>query len=159
MHPACAHFAGHFPYIYLPPIVLRAAANAVPCAGERSSSQTVKAQLALRDLILSGELKPGDRISELSIVERLGMSRTPIRMALVRLEEEGFLEAIPSGGFAIRPAFPRPSASGWPFASANRASTRCFARLTMPSTSPSSPGGTAGPSRPPSGFRFDSRDR
>lgn len=41
--------------------------------GERSSSQTVKAQLALRDLILSGDLKPGDRISELSIVDRLGM--------------------------------------------------------------------------------------
>jgi GntR family transcriptional regulator of vanillate catabolism len=69
---------------------------------ERASSQTVKAQLALRELILSGGLQPGDRISELSIVERLGMSRTPIRMALVRLQEEGFLEAIPSGGFAIR---------------------------------------------------------
>jgi GntR family transcriptional regulator of vanillate catabolism len=69
---------------------------------ERSSSQTVKAQLSLRDLILSGELKPGDRISELSVVERLGISRTPIRMALVRLEEEGLLEAIPSGGFAIK---------------------------------------------------------
>jgi len=67
-----------------------------------SSSQTVKAQLALRDLILSGELKPGDRISELSVVERLGMSRTPIRMALVRLEEEGLLETIPSGGFAVK---------------------------------------------------------
>ena len=69
---------------------------------ERSSSQTVKAQLSLRDLILSGDLKPGDRISELSVVERLGISRTPIRMALVRLEEEGFLEAIPSGGFAVK---------------------------------------------------------
>lgn len=69
---------------------------------ERSSSQTVKAQLSLRDLILSGDLKPGDRISELSMVERLGISRTPIRMALVRLEEEGFLEAIPSGGFAVK---------------------------------------------------------
>jgi GntR family transcriptional regulator of vanillate catabolism len=69
---------------------------------ERSSSQTVKAQLALRDLILSGELKPSDRISELSLVDRLGMSRTPIRMALVRLEDEGFLEAIPSGGFAVK---------------------------------------------------------
>ncbi len=65
-------------------------------------SQTVKAQLSLRDLILSGALKPGDRISELSMVERLGISRTPIRMALVRLEEEGFLEAIPSGGFAVK---------------------------------------------------------
>jgi len=69
---------------------------------EKSASQTVKAQLSLRDLILSGDLKPGDRISELSVVERLGISRTPIRMALVRLEEEGFLEAIPSGGFAVQ---------------------------------------------------------
>jgi GntR family transcriptional regulator of vanillate catabolism len=69
---------------------------------ERSFSQTVKAQLTLRDFILSGELKPGDRISELPMVERLGISRTPIRMALVRLEEEGILEAIPSGGFAVK---------------------------------------------------------
>jgi GntR family transcriptional regulator of vanillate catabolism len=69
---------------------------------EKSASQTVKAQLSLRDLILSGDLKPGDRISELSVVERLGISRTPIRMALVRLEEEGLLEAIPSGGFAVK---------------------------------------------------------
>lgn len=69
---------------------------------ERSFSQTVKAQLTLRDLILSGELKAGDRISELPMVERLGISRTPIRMALVRLEEEGLLEAIPSGGFAVK---------------------------------------------------------
>jgi len=69
---------------------------------EKSASQTVKAQLSLRDLILSGDLKPGDRISELSVVERLGISRTPIRMALVRLEEEGFLAAIPSGGFAVK---------------------------------------------------------
>jgi GntR family transcriptional regulator of vanillate catabolism len=69
---------------------------------ERSFSQTVKAQLSLRDLILSGDLKPGDRISELPMVERLGISRTPIRMALVRLEEEGLLEAIPSGGFTVK---------------------------------------------------------
>jgi len=69
---------------------------------DRASSQTVKAQLALRDLILTGELKPGDRISELSLVDRLGMSRTPIRTALARLEDEGFLEAIPSGGFAVK---------------------------------------------------------
>jgi len=69
---------------------------------DRASSQTVKALLSLRDLILSGELKPGDRISELSVVERLGVSRTPIRMALVRLEEEGLLELIPSGGFSVK---------------------------------------------------------
>lgn len=70
--------------------------------GDRSVSQTLRAQLALRDLVLRGELKPGDRVSELQMVERLGVSRTPVRMALVRLEEEGLLQAIPSGGFAVK---------------------------------------------------------
>lgn len=69
---------------------------------ERSSSQTVKTLLSLRDLILGGDLKPGDRLSELSVVERLGVSRTPIRAALVRLAEEALLEAIPSGGYAVK---------------------------------------------------------
>jgi GntR family transcriptional regulator of vanillate catabolism len=69
---------------------------------DRSVSQTVRAQLALRDLILSGELRPGERISELQAVETTGVSRTPVRMALVRLEEEGLLEAIPSGGFMVK---------------------------------------------------------
>ena len=69
---------------------------------ERSVSQTVRAQLALRDQILSGSLRPGERISELQAVETTGVSRTPVRMALVRLEEEGLLEAIPSGGFMVK---------------------------------------------------------
>ena len=62
----------------------------------------MKAQLALRDQILSGGLRPGERISELQAVETTGVSRTPVRMALVRLEEEGLLEAIPSGGFMVK---------------------------------------------------------
>ncbi|HWW47885.1 MAG TPA: GntR family transcriptional regulator [Xanthobacteraceae bacterium] len=69
---------------------------------ERSVSQTVRAQLALRDLILSGGLRSGERISELQAVDITGVSRTPVRMALVRLEEEGLLEAIPSGGFMVK---------------------------------------------------------
>src|SRR5512140_1906969 len=69
---------------------------------DRSVSQTVRAQLSLRDLILSGSLRPGERISELQAVETTGASRTPVRMALVRLEEEGLLEAIPSGGFMVK---------------------------------------------------------
>lgn len=69
---------------------------------DRSVSQTVRAQLALRDLILSGRLRAGERISELQAVETTGVSRTPVRMALVRLEEEGLLEAIPSGGFMVK---------------------------------------------------------
>ena len=40
-------------------------------------SQTLSAQLRLRDLILSGALSPGERLSEPSVAERLGASRTP----------------------------------------------------------------------------------
>ena len=65
-------------------------------------SQTLKAQLALRELILGGELKAGARIAELWLVERLAVSRTPVRMALVKLAEEGLLDALPSGGFAVK---------------------------------------------------------
>ena len=68
---------------------------------ERSETQAVKAQLRLRELILSGELPSGIRIAELAIVETLGVSRTPIRAALVQLEQEGLLQALPSGGFAV----------------------------------------------------------
>ena len=44
----------------------------------------------------------GSRIAELTLVERLGVSRTPIRSALMRLEQEGLLEALPAGGYAVR---------------------------------------------------------
>src|SRR5947199_9406905 len=69
---------------------------------ERSMAQTVRAQLALRDMILSGRLRPGERISELQAVEITNVSRTPVRLALVRLEDEGLLQAIPSGGFMVK---------------------------------------------------------
>jgi GntR family transcriptional regulator, vanillate catabolism transcriptional regulator len=69
---------------------------------DRSVSQTVRAQLALRDMILSGRLRPSERISELQAVELTGVSRTPVRLALVRLEDEGLLQAIPSGGFMVK---------------------------------------------------------
>ncbi|MES2715958.1 MAG: GntR family transcriptional regulator [Pseudomonadota bacterium] len=67
-----------------------------------AGSQTARAQLRLRELILGGELVPGARIPELALVERLGVSRTPVRAALVRLAEEGLLEALAGGGFAVR---------------------------------------------------------
>ena len=41
------------------------------------TSQTTRALLRLRELILSGEFGHGDRMSELPLVERLGVSRTP----------------------------------------------------------------------------------
>jgi GntR family transcriptional regulator of vanillate catabolism len=73
-----------------------------PDAPEAGASQAVKAQLRLREMILAGELPGGARIAELAIVERLGVSRTPIRAALMRLEQEGLIEALPNGGYAVR---------------------------------------------------------
>lgn len=78
------------------------AGAAAAVAEPPSVSQTLKAQLALRELILGGELKAGARIAELWLVERLAVSRTPVRMALVKLAEEGLLDALPAGGFAVK---------------------------------------------------------
>jgi len=69
---------------------------------EGDPSATVKAQLGLRALIVRGELPPGERLAELSLVERLGVSRTPVRAALLKLQDEGLIEPIPGGGFAVK---------------------------------------------------------
>lgn len=70
--------------------------------GSREPSRTLKAVLRLRDMIASGVLPPGERLLEVQLVERLEVSRTPIRAALLRLEQEGLLEALPSGGYIVR---------------------------------------------------------
>lgn len=58
--------------------------------------------MGLRAMILAGELPGGARIAELSLVDKLGVSRTPIRSALARLEQEGLLVALAGGGFAVK---------------------------------------------------------
>jgi GntR family transcriptional regulator of vanillate catabolism len=69
---------------------------------ESGGSQAVKAQLRLREMLLAGELPGGTRIAEVAISELLGVSRTPVRSALMRLEQEGLLESLPNGGYAVR---------------------------------------------------------
>src|SRR5216110_2994375 len=49
----------------------------------------------LRDLIVQGSLAPGSRIVETEIASRLGVSRTPVREALQRLQQEGFVMGSP----------------------------------------------------------------
>ena len=66
------------------------------------NSQTMRALLRLRELLLSGEFEPGTRMSELPLVERLGVSRTPLRLALSELEHEGLLRVLPGGGYVVR---------------------------------------------------------
>jgi GntR family transcriptional regulator of vanillate catabolism len=70
--------------------------------GDPRAAQTLKAQLRLRQMILDGELGAGERVPELMLVQRTGVSRTPIRAALLRLAEEGLLEPSESGGFLVR---------------------------------------------------------
>ncbi len=55
----------------------------------------------IRDAILKGELKPGERVSEPDIAERYGISRTPIREAFRQLESEGYLTVIPRKGAVV----------------------------------------------------------
>lgn len=70
--------------------------------GDPRAAQTLKAQLRLRQMILDGEVKSGERVPELMLVQRTGVSRTPIRAALLRLAAEGLLEPAASGGFVVR---------------------------------------------------------
>lgn len=65
-------------------------------SGERLDNVS-RAYNDLRSVIVWGQLPPGSRISERVIAERLGLSRTPVRSALHRLEQEGFIASAGQG--------------------------------------------------------------
>jgi DNA-binding GntR family transcriptional regulator len=66
-------------------------------------SSTVRAQAAseLRDRILTGRLKPGDRLDLDHLTAEFGISRTPIREALLELSYEGLVAITPRSGMAV----------------------------------------------------------
>jgi GntR family transcriptional regulator, vanillate catabolism transcriptional regulator len=66
------------------------------------SKQQIHALMKLREMILAGEFAPGERVSELAVVEKLGISRTPVRLALNILQHEGFLQGQTGGGYRVR---------------------------------------------------------
>jgi DNA-binding GntR family transcriptional regulator len=55
----------------------------------------------IRDAIMSGALKPGEKVAEPELAERFGISRTPIREAFRQLESEGYLTVIPRKGAVV----------------------------------------------------------
>lgn len=55
----------------------------------------------LRQAILIGELKPGERLMEIHLADRLGVSRTPIREAIHKLEREGLVTIMPRRGAEV----------------------------------------------------------
>lgn len=60
-----------------------------------------EAQDKLRELIIVGDLAAGERLNEVALAGRLGVSRTPIREALSQLIAEGFVQSIPRRGFFV----------------------------------------------------------
>lgn len=56
---------------------------------------------ALRQAIITGELSPGERLMEIKIANKLGVSRTPVREAIRMLELEGLVEMIPRKGAEV----------------------------------------------------------
>jgi GntR family transcriptional regulator of vanillate catabolism len=66
--------------------------------------QTLSQQVtqALRDWILHGRFKPGERIEEIPIAQTMGVSRTPVRAALATLANEGLIDHQPKRGYLVR---------------------------------------------------------
>ncbi|MBN2232796.1 MAG: GntR family transcriptional regulator [Deltaproteobacteria bacterium] len=68
-----------------------------------ASHKTLREKIAelLREAIIQQKLKPGERVTELEIASRFGLSRTPIREAFRQLESEGFLHIVPRKGAMV----------------------------------------------------------
>ena len=72
-------------------------------AGEESGSLVEIAYRTIRQRILDNEWAPGYRALEHEVALALGMSRTPVREALIRLAKEGLVEVIPRHGMRVLP--------------------------------------------------------
>jgi GntR family transcriptional regulator, rspAB operon transcriptional repressor len=70
--------------------------------GAGSTTRT-RAYDALRAAIVSGTIAPGARLSENELAETLGVSRTPVREALLRLREDQLVDAVPQFGTFVTP--------------------------------------------------------
>ena len=73
-----------------------------PRSDVRSSSQTARATLLLREMIIDGHFRPNERIKEIPLATQLEVSRIPLRLALERLAHEGLLEIRPTRGFIVQ---------------------------------------------------------
>lgn len=58
---------------------------------------------AIRNSVLTGELKPGQELREQVLAERYGVSRSPVRDALLRLEQEDLVTVLPRQGYLVNP--------------------------------------------------------
>jgi len=68
---------------------------------ERHQTLREKILETMREAIIKGTLKPGEKVAEPELAERFGISRTPIREAFRQLESEGYLTVIPRKGAVV----------------------------------------------------------
>ena len=68
-------------------------------AGENLSARVYH---QIKRLILSNEIMPGQKLNHQQLSERLGVSRTPVREALTRLGQEGYVSFLPNRGFTCK---------------------------------------------------------
>lgn len=77
--------------------------EAASLAGDAPKSHVEKAYQALKRMVLGNELGPGTQLLELEVAARLGMSRTPVREAMIRLSRDGLVEIRPRHGMRVLP--------------------------------------------------------
>jgi len=68
---------------------------------ERHQTLREKILETIREAILKGDLKPGEKVAEPELAEQFGISRTPIREAFRQLESEGYLTVVPRKGAVV----------------------------------------------------------
>ena len=74
-----------------------------PAANDGPATLGDAAYLELKNALFAFSLLPGERFSETAMASRLGMSRTPLRHALARLQREGYLDMDARSGWSVRP--------------------------------------------------------
>src|SRR5690606_6928498 len=94
-----------------------------------SRSLAQQAAEVVRRRILSGEIKPGEKLREEKLAGELGISRPPLREALRLLESEGLLEALPRRGVTVAPLSEK---DAWEIATLRSALERTAMELALP---------------------------
>ena len=84
---------------------MRIIAPSAPFSGLATGAPSLadRAYGQIKQMIFDFVLLPGDRFSESDLVDRLQVSRTPLRQALQRLQREGFLLVFPKSGWQVAP--------------------------------------------------------
>jgi DNA-binding GntR family transcriptional regulator len=85
----------------------RATEASGPLRTKRSERSTDLVYQRLKQRILDNEYAPGTQVLEQDLASDLGLSRTPVREALIRLQQEGLVEVVPRHGMRVLPLSPR----------------------------------------------------